>query len=127
MNKHVLNDKDRKLCEDLLNPPIVMSTYGTKESLINALYQAYNLLPLYEERVKELEAKLKDQCPHVYCGGTNEEHCMSSINSEYDRLEKHLKQCMTAMQTFVDRVDRGEAKSVKTYNQFKEILSNIDI
>jgi len=27
-----------------------------------------------------------------------------------------------AMQNFVDRVDKGEVRSIRTYNQFKELL-----
>lgn len=34
----------------------------------------------------------------------------------------NLDECRAAMQEFVDRVERGEISSTKTYNKFKEIL-----
>ena len=36
---------------------------------------------------------------------------------------EQVEQMRQAMQTFVNRVEMGEVRSTKTYNQFKEILS----
>ncbi|MHA1136530.1 MAG: hypothetical protein ACTSSE_08590 [Candidatus Thorarchaeota archaeon] len=46
------------------------------------------------------------------------------INRIHELVKKEslLNECLDAMQTFCDRVDKGEVRSVKTYGQFKEIL-----
>lgn len=43
---------------------------------------------------------------------------------EYDfvPLYDYLRSMESAMQLFIDRVDKGEVHSIKTYAQFKEIL-----
>lgn len=37
-------------------------------------------------------------------------------------MSENLFLCRTAMKKFCDRVELGEVRSVKTYNQFKELL-----
>jgi hypothetical protein len=51
-----------------------------------------------------------------------------SINEfkENGRLIAAAPEMYDAMKLFCDRVDRGEVRSTKTYNQFKEILNRID-
>ena len=40
-------------------------------------------------------------------------------------LEKDLEMAREAMQEFVDKVDRGEARSVRSYAKFKDRLSKL--
>lgn len=41
---------------------------------------------------------------------------------EFHEVHGKLQECKKAMQEFVDRVEKGEVRSTKTYNQFKKIL-----
>ena len=42
--------------------------------------------------------------------------------NEIERLEKEVERLREAMQEFVDRCDKGEARSIRTYGKFKELL-----
>lgn len=44
------------------------------------------------------------------------------IAMERDALREGVKELEALMQEFVDRVDKGEVRSVKTYAKFKEAL-----
>ena len=44
--------------------------------------------------------------------------------NELERLRAQLAQANEAMQEFVDKVDHGEARSVRTYARFKELLQS---
>lgn len=43
--------------------------------------------------------------------------------NEVLELTKEVERLRNAMQLFCDRVDKGEVRSTKTYNQFKELLT----
>lgn len=43
---------------------------------------------------------------------------------ERDELKERVKELEALMQEFVDRVDKGEVRSVKTYAKFKEALKS---
>lgn len=45
--------------------------------------------------------------------------CKIAISNAVQQRDELLE----AIQTFVDRVDKGEVKSTKTYNQFKELIA----
>ena len=47
-----------------------------------------------------------------------------TLYNDYAKLEAENKALKEAMQEFVDKVDRGQARSVKTYARFKELLDD---
>jgi hypothetical protein len=66
---------------------------------------------------------VSDVCPrclqnpcYVSCLGPDE------LPPTYEELKAEVAELKLAMQEFCDRVDRGEARSRKTYARFKELL-----
>jgi len=53
---------------------------------------------------------------------TNPEVISELLRDNILLLEYNLAKCQQALQGFVDRVDKGEAKSVRTYAIFKKVL-----
>ena len=47
--------------------------------------------------------------------------------SELARKEVAFNECIKAMKLFCERVDKGEVRSVKTYNSFKNILNKFEM
>jgi hypothetical protein len=53
----------------------------------------------------------------------NPNHYMSGVSvGEAHRIAQQMDSMRAAMQKFVDRVDKGEVRSKRTYAEFKEIL-----
>jgi hypothetical protein len=44
------------------------------------------------------------------------------LEFDFEPCFKIMRDMESAMKTFIDRVDKGEVRSTKTYNQFKTIL-----
>lgn len=51
-----------------------------------------------------------------------EEQVADTIVQANFRLMSQSKRMLAAMQNFCDRVEKGEVRSTKTYNEFKEII-----
>lgn len=45
---------------------------------------------------------------------------------DYEQLEAENKRLKEAMKVFVDRCDKGEVRSTRTYNKFKQLLGIYD-
>lgn len=84
------------------------------------------------ELVLEDYAKLKEKTQCIL--GVGDGSGKLFVHGDYDSIKacqrlidaietmSMAKRYKDAMQEFCDRVDRGEVRSVKTYNQFKELL-----
>jgi len=59
-----------------------------------------------------------DVCDYMFLGEPPDECPMCKIG----RQEARIAELEAAMQVFCDRVDKGEARSVKTYAAFKALL-----
>lgn len=65
---------------------------------------------------------------------TNDSRCVCLVSPKETETEGDMANAQLiavapemyeAMQEFCDKVDRGEARSIKTYTKFKEILSKV--
>lgn len=50
-------------------------------------------------------------------------HELEGYKEHNKQLLEEVERLRNAMQLFCDRVDKGEVRSTKTYNQFKELLT----
>ena len=47
---------------------------------------------------------------------------LDGFDFDFDECFKLMREMEYAMSNFVDRVEKGEVRSTRTYNQFKKIL-----
>lgn len=111
---------DTKTREQILHNNLILGqdTYlaGQEDNILAAMseYSSHQNKELLE-RVKELEEereKRNNYENHLEANWT----CQKSVS--------RIKELEEAIQEFVDRVDRKEVKSKKTYAKFKQLLSN---
>lgn len=53
-------------------------------------------------------------------------HFISDALNERDKLKEQNEKLKEAIQHFIDRVDKGEVRSVRSYNRFKEALKSCE-
>ncbi len=78
-----------------------------------------------------MQTKTKEDIlkPYIYKNVESFGDCVSvdgaesAMSSYSSHLEERIKMLEEAMQHFVDRVEKGEVRSVRTYEKFKQLLT----
>lgn len=89
-----------------------MKEHKTLEGILSGTYKKYGWA---------YQPKIVGGCPHEHIAL---EAMQSYSDQQNAALRERVKELEALMQEFVDRVDRGEVRSKKTYAKFKEVLKS---